>query len=514
SSTLAKGQSRQAAGMRRSIADKVATIAELPEHLAKQLQTLDQKLGELQDWKQYAVAPKRIELIEQMEALIGAENAPQSLADKIKHLQDEWKSISKGSVDNADAEWQRFHQAAQTAYQPCRDYFAAQAAQRQANLEKRKALLERLEQFDAAQNWEQPDWREVSKAVRESKQLWRNHQQVERAANKPFQQRFDALTAKMQALLEAEYARNTQLRRTLIARAQTLIALDDGRKATDEIKRLQIEWQSAGIVARDDDQKMWAEFRQHCDAVFQKRQQQHGVQAAAFDAAKTQAIELCETVERLAGLSGAELQEGMKQLPALRDAFDALGELPRSSARDISMRFDRALNRCEKGVAAARARDKAQAWDHVLDASSKIRALRLAQIQKAEGQMDSLRQDAHVYIESIQQWPKAALAAVKAELQKAEQGAGKEDMSANEAALRTLCIRAEMLTDTPTPASDHPFKRAYQMQRLMQGFGQAESGKDDLDALVFEWLAVGAADSSTQDQLLTRFKACRTKALK
>jgi hypothetical protein len=508
SSALTKGQSRQAAGMRRSIADKMAAISDIPEQLTKQLQALDQKLSELQDWKQYAVAPKRIELIEQMEALIGAEQAPQALAERIKQLQDEWKSISKGSVDNADAEWQRFHQAAQTAYLPCREYFAAQSAQRQGNLEKRKALLARLEQFESAHNWAEPDWREVSKALRESRQLWRNHQQVERAANKPVQQQFDALLSKMQTLLDAEYARNCQTRQTLIDRVQKLLELEDSRKATDEVKRLQSEWQSAGIVAREDDQRLWAEFRKHCDAVFQKRQQQHGAQVAAFDEAKNRAIELCESVERLASLTGAELQEGLKQLPSLRDAFDAVGELPRANAREITSRFERAVSRCEKSLNSQRARDKAMAWDHVLDASSKIRAVHLAQ----GAAKSALQQAALAYIESVQQWPKGALAAVKTELQKAENTA-KSDLAANESALRTLCIRAEMLTNTPTPVADQAFKRSYQMQRLMQGFGQAESGKDDFESMVFEWLAVGAVDADVNDQLLARFKSCRAKAV-
>ena len=64
--------------------------------LTRQLQQLsDEKLNELKQWKDYAVAPKRIELSEAMEALIGSSDEPQVLANRIKALQQEWQTISK-----------------------------------------------------------------------------------------------------------------------------------------------------------------------------------------------------------------------------------------------------------------------------------------------------------------------------------------------------------------------------------------------------------------------------------
>src|SRR5262249_43312830 len=145
---------RLAGGLRRAVEAKLHSVPDVPPHLKNQLQQLDEKLNVLQDWRSYAVAPKRIELIEHMEALIGLDENPQALAEQIKRLQDEWKTISKGNTDNSDADWQRFHQAAQKAYEPCREFFAAQAKQREANLGKRKALLERLAKFIAAQDWQ------------------------------------------------------------------------------------------------------------------------------------------------------------------------------------------------------------------------------------------------------------------------------------------------------------------------------------------------------------------------
>jgi len=504
---LAGGKTSAAAGLRRAIEEKLGHVTDPPAHLTTQLQQLDEKLALLQDWRSYAVAPKRIELIEQMEALIGSEAEPNALAERIKKLQEEWKAISKGSIDNADTEWQRFHQAAQTAYQPCRDYFAAQAKQRQDNLDKRKALLERLQQFTAMQNWEQPNWKEVSRALRESKQQWRNHQPVERAANKPLQERFDTVQAELQTRLDTEFAKNVADRKSLIVKTQQLLTLDDGRRATDEVKRLQAAWKETGLVAREDEQSLWEEFRKHCDAVFAKRQQQHSEHIVALDTNKAKAIVVCEQAERLIDLSGAELVEALKSAPSLREAFAAIGDLPRAQARDLQLRLDRALDRCERKLAEQRLRDKAQAWDNLLSASQKVQAYRLATANGEPAERcESLQQAAQVFIDGIQHWPKGGAQAIKTELSRL----GSADKQANEAALRTLCIRAEILTDTPTPDSDQAFRRNYQLQRLKASMGQGQSSsKGELDSMVFEWLTVGAIDADSYRTLQERFVRCR-----
>lgn len=508
SGALANGQSRQAAGMRRAIEDKLELVNRLPEHVSRQLEQLDEKLKELQDWRSYAVAPKRIELIERMEALIDSGAEPNALAEQIKRLQDEWKLISKGNTDNTDAEWQRFHEAAQKAFAPCREYFAKQAKLREDNLQRRKALLERVAKFAAEHDWEQPDWREVARAVRESRQQWRGYQPVERGPNKPLQERFEAVLGDLQTRLDAEYEKNATAKRRLIARAQGLAALEDSRKAIDEVKRLQAAWKEVGIVAHEEDQKLWAEFRQHCDAVFAKRDQQRTEYVGALDANKIKAIALCEEAEQVGSLSGAALVEAVKKLPALREAFDAVGELPKASARDIQRRFSRAVERVEQAIAKQREHEKAQAWTRVLEAGDKIRLYRLSVAENAAPeQCDSLKQDAQAFIDGVEHWPKGALQAVKNELSKT----GSTDFAANELALRTLCIRAEILTDTPTPAEDQSLRREFQLRRLTQRMGQGATAPDDMNALTLEWIAVGPTPTAAHQSLLERFNRCRLK---
>lgn len=506
---LNEGSTGRAAGLRRAIEEKLSAAPPLPAYLSNQLQQLDKKLAELKDWKSFSVTPKRLELMEEMESLVGASLDPPLLADRIKSLQEQWRTLSRGAGENLEADWQRFHEAAQKAYEPCREYFAAQAAVRQENLQHRAALFERLAAFEAGHDWAQPDWRAVIAALRECKQLWRQHSPVDRAAGKALQQKFDALTATLQSRLDAEYDRNIKAKRSIIERAQRLLAYEDSRKAIDEVKGLQQQWRAVGPVPRAQDQRLWEEFRQQCDAIFQKRQHEFADYSAGLEANKAKAIALCEEVAGIAALSGAELLEGVQKLSDLRLAFESVGDLPRADARGLHDRFERALDRCEAAVARQRTSDVERSWENLFAAADRVRAYRYAVARDADSsERETLKKEAEDYIAGVSRWPAGALEVLRKEL--ARDGGG--DFASNEKALRMLCIRAEILTDTPTPSEDQSLRREYQVQRLISNMGQgSKTDGSELDALALEWIAIGPTDERAYKPLLERFVRCRER---
>jgi hypothetical protein len=506
---LSGGSTSRAAGLRRTIEEKLTGTAPLPANLASQLQQLDKQLDELKDWKSFSVTPKRAELIEEMESLIDAPIDPPALANRIKSLQDEWRALSKGAGDNLETDWQRFHEAAQKAYQPCSAYFAAQALIREDNLRHRDALLAKLTAFEAAHNWEQADWRVVSRTLRETKQQWRGYAPVDHKAGKQQQAAFTALIASLQSRLDAEYARNLKQKESLIERARALLADDDVGKAIDAVKDLQQKWRDTGPVPREADQRLWEAFRRHTDAVFEKRQQASAAYAAGLENNKAQAIALCEQIERLAALEGAELLARAEALGELRSAFDALGEFPRAESRELRNRLDRGQDRCAKAIARQHARDAERSWHDLFEAANHVRAYRLAAARGlAPEQLGRLKEAAETYIASVQRWPKSGLDILKQGL-----AAGHStDFAANEASLRMLCIRAEVLTDTPTPAEDQTLRREYQLQRLVKNMGQGlRPDETQLDAMAIEWVSVGPVEDAAYEPLLQRFLRCRDR---
>ena len=90
------------------------------------------------------------------------------------------------------------------------------------------------------------------------------------------------------------------------------------------------------------------------------------------------------------------------------------------------------------------------------------------------------------------------------------------DVAAREKALRTLCIRCEIGSETATPAEDEALRREYQVQRLMQSMGHGSRADDDWDAMALEWSRISAVSPALHDGLQERFmhslRACRGRA--
>jgi len=502
---LREGATGRASGLRRALDEKLAALAAVPLPISRQVQKLDASLGELKAWKEHAAAPKRAELILEMESLVGAAQEPQALAERIRTLQEDWKTVSKGVLSDSDADWQRFHQAAERAYQPCREHFEAQAKLRQTNVEKRRAILERLRTFEAAQSGD-ADFSAFTTVLREAPLEWRRHFPVVRAAARELQKEFDAAIGRLKGRLEAWHASNAEEKRLLIQRSAGLVDLPDGREATEGVKRLQAQWKELGAAAPDQERGLWEEFRGHCDAVFQKRQQAHADYTASLQSNKARAAALCNEAEQLAGRSGGDLLGGAAKMAEWRAAFETVGELPRGEERGLKVRFERALERVKAALSAQKARDKERSLEDLLEAASRIHAYRRAVAQAAPvAEREALKDAAQTFVAGISHWPKGGAETLADAWATAE--AAKPLEAAHEKALRMLCIRSEILKDLPTPAEDQQLRREYQMQRLVERMGRGNEGADDsVESLALEWTRGGLASEEVYQSLLSRFR--------
>jgi hypothetical protein len=259
------------------------------------------------------------------------------------------------------------------------------------------------------------------------------------------------------------------------------------------------------MVPRDQDQRLWADFREQCDAVFQKREQAWAEYRTGLDANKAQAVALCESAELLAGLSGAELLDGAANLAGWRSAFAALAELPRAEARGLYTRFERAVERCEAALVRQRARDQEQSVADLLAASQHANAYQWAVASKADpAEQEALRQDAENFIASVKVWSKGSAQPIRERMAGAT-SAAEFDFGLRERALRILCIRCEILVELPSPVEDEALRREYQLQQLVQNMGRGRS-QDDRDSLLREWLGTGAVPPTLYAALTERIR--------
>src|SRR5690554_79081 len=506
------GRLKQAAGLRRAIDEKAAQLDELPSHLQNQLQQLDEDLDKLQDWKDYAVLPKKHDLIAQMKSLLDSQEHPEALALKIKRLQDDWKALSKGGglhkegQDQDQELWEEFHQYAQTAFQPCRDYFAEQAVVREKNLENCKVLVEQIKAYNQNYDWDNAQWKDVEQVVRVARQEWRSHTPTERAATAPVLKEFEQTLAQIEQKLNQERENNRQLKQQLIDQAKELLTLTDQRQAVDQAKRLQASWQQVGVTARSVDQKLWRDFRAACDAVFAKKQQQSAEFKEELEANLTRAQALIAELKTLTQ-SDQALLDMRGQVDTLRQEFNNVGMLPKAKAQEVNADFLQAIDTYEQKILAERQAVKQQVWLNLFAANDLARCCQLALLSTTDSEKaQGLVAETNEKITAINPLPNGGLKALQ---QKLVVPLVVTDIDENLLALRMLCVRAEVLCGVSTPAADQSLRMAYQVKQLEQNFGQKPGDlKTELESLVFEWVSVGPVETADYEPLFQRFNQC------
>ena len=506
---IGRGQVRQAVGIRKSIEQKIANLNPVPTGVPEQLDRLDEKLQQLQDWRSFAVQPKMQELVRQMQVLVDTDLNPDVLAQKIKQLQEQWRTLSVGGGSQYQDLWEQFHQLAQTAYEPCKKHFNEQADIRQQNLQKRKDLVKQLADFFIDYNWDTADWKLVEKMLRVARREWRDYSPTERSAGKQVQADFDKQLADIQQHLDVEYEKNAQRKQRLIEQAKQLAESDDSRASIDKVKALQSNWKDIGVVARKVDQALWKEFRAHCDRVFDKRQQQSDQYKAELNDNLQQAQALCGQIEALSQLSGKELLTARDQLEQLRTAFHELGTLPKNNVNTVKSRFSAAVDQFETAMVKQRREAKEKVWTDMLNACATVNDYQLAVCDG--GDSDPARNCAQVAIDAVAQWPKGGREAVEQKM--AAISADKsQDYQANETALRLICIRMEIFAGKESPGSDQALRMNYQVERLQQGLGQANNNTDNLmTELMFDWVAAQPVPKEQYQSLLQRFNQARAQ---
>ncbi|MCE3253810.1 MAG: hypothetical protein K0Q67_2830 [Cellvibrio sp.] len=504
-----QGFVRKARAIQKELQEKRAQLAEIPKGIQAKLDDFEAQLVKLGDWHEFAVTPKKESLITQMQALANTSIAPETLATKIHELQDSWKEVSKGVQQQDDELWQQFQQASAIAYAPCKEFFEAQAAEREHNLKKRRELVGQLQQYLQGYDFANAVWKDVEQTLKTARAEWQTYWPVPRKAGNELQKEFENLMEQLFGKITSEYESNKTAKQALIEQAQTLVTAADARAATETIKQLQTQWKGIGKSWHKEDQQLWQEFRKHCDAVFALRNQ-------AFEAAKeqrqaiaAQAEQLIERLNQFAAQTLEQLNAAKAEIESIKTEFTTL-DLPKE-AKGLYNKFNASIAAIAAKRDSARNQAEEQSWTDLFGALNTLREYELAVIAQTDGEsLATKKTNLETLIANTPRWPTGCFSLVQQRLAKADAISG-AIQATNTELLHTLTIRAEILAGQESPAADKQARMAYQVKQMQQGFGQRDNS---FEPLVLEWIALGGVATPTYTTLLSRFNNARAQGVK
>lgn len=420
------------------------------------MQLLTGQLRELSDWLGFATEPKQIALCEQMEHLAEKPMEPETKAERIKELQNEWRNLG-GSSDREL--WSRFKAASDKAYEPCKEYFSAKSGLKRANLETRRAICGELETFLANADWSSIDWKAAEKIHLTARQEWKAAWPVEFRENRQVQKHFDSLLKQLETPLDEERQKNEALKQEIVDKAVALADHEPLQDAMNQAKNLQSDWQAIGITRHREDRKLWQAFRKACDQIFARRDAQRSEQQQATQAADDAAVAILHETQGI--------QRG-QDVRALNDALAALNNLKTPAmSSDTKERIQVEMRRLNKALADQQMLQDISVWQSLV-------------LARTSGQPEPEQVPKH--------WPELA--------------AGQQACDHEE-----LVIRAEILGGVDSPASDRQRRMEIQVQRLAEGMGSSEQNTNhmvELEKLVANWclkLSARAPDQALAKRL-------------
>ncbi|MBD5302220.1 MAG: DUF349 domain-containing protein [Bacteroides sp.] len=222
--------------------------------------------------------------LEAKRALIEEARKLETLTDPIaafralQGLHDQWRSIGPVAKDIREQLWDDFKQASTIINKRHQDYFEQRKAAEQANEEAKTALCEEIEAIDFSSFKSFSDWNAASEKIIELQKKWKEYGFASKKANNALYSRFrkacddffEAKTAFFQRTKD-ELNSNLEKKIALCEKAEALKELDDVKKATDEIVKLQAEWKSIGSVPRKVSDSIWQRFTTACNYFFDER---------------------------------------------------------------------------------------------------------------------------------------------------------------------------------------------------------------------------------------------------
>lgn len=288
----------------------------------------------------------KLEICEKAESLF----AVPDLKDAIKSLNDlheEFKHIGPVPREQQEELWNRFKAASDAVYSRRKEFYENQKGTLTENLEKKEALIQKLEAFKDFKANKIKEWNLKTKEVLTIQKEWEAIGPVPRENGKEinklfwghFKQFFQNKNHFFKELDEIRLVNKVKAEE-LIEKATALQQSTDWQQTASQMISLQQEWKKIGPTPEKVRDELYKKFKSACDTFFDNRRNSTKEINKEFDENLKTKEALCKKI--IEESKGADLSESA--LEALISQFNAIGFVPRKNMKEIIAKFNEAVD--------------------------------------------------------------------------------------------------------------------------------------------------------------------------
>lgn len=287
-----------------------------------------------QEQEKQANLKKKLDIIENIKAMVTSPDEANKSYQEFKKLQQEWKEIKLVPAEKANELWRNYQLYVEQYYDLLKLNSEAREYDFKKNLEIKTHLCEAAEKladesdvisaFHQLQKLHQ-EYRETGPVAKELREeIWARFKAASTVINKRHQQHFEELRAKE----EDNLAKKTTLCEKVEEIAKTEIkSASEWDKKTKEIIAIQAEWKTIGFAPQKMNVKIFERFRAACDEFFGKKAEyfKNMKQQFADNAEKKKAL-----VEQAQALQDStDWKSTSDKLIALQKEWKTIGMVPK-----------------------------------------------------------------------------------------------------------------------------------------------------------------------------------------
>jgi len=238
------------------------------------------KIAELSDLEHSIATPRKQKLLVEIQLLVDQPiDNPNEQAAKVKQFRATWNSLghAEESVEK-DLNYQ-FNALCEQAFAPCRLFYAEQEKLREQHLNSRQQLINKAKSFadefiiKLGGTTEQCsiDWKFTDGTLNKLMQQWQRAGQVDQNKYHLLNDSFNKCLQPVKIELRNYHQRNSDSKYLLIEQATKALSNEDVFSAVEEVKKLQVQWQTIGYSGQREENQLWQKFRKVNDQLFAKR---------------------------------------------------------------------------------------------------------------------------------------------------------------------------------------------------------------------------------------------------
>ncbi|MBJ7879337.1 DUF349 domain-containing protein [Gelidibacter salicanalis] len=291
---------------------------------------------------------QKLKIIDRAEELAQDDNSNRAFRE-LQVLHKMWKE-DLGPVDkeHREAIWERFSNATKTIHDKRQAYYADVDKAHEANLEKKEAIIAKIEEIAKDELNSHQAWQNKIKVIEGLRTEFFNAGKVPIKVNEATWAKFKAAVRTFnkkknsfyKGLKKDQYT-NLQKKLDLIKIAEEHKDSDDFDTVTPLMKKIQNEWKEIGHVPRKDSDKIWKRFKAACNHYFDKLNAERNAANKGEVEAFEKKSKLLDNLKELS-LSGTP-EEDLETIKKKTEEWNALGPVPQNK-RFIEGKFNKAVD--------------------------------------------------------------------------------------------------------------------------------------------------------------------------